>query len=234
MDSLRNLELETLNLKPRLRAVLFDWDGTLADSAEASLRCYARLFASFGIAFDRERFGQTYSPDWYRTYEAVALPRERWSEADARWVELYEEEQPRLLPGAKEALARLRAGGLSTALVTSGNRSRVERELARLKLSGEFDALVCSEDVHRKKPDPESLRLALERLQLTPPQVAFVGDSPEDVAMSRAAAVYVVGVEGAFPNRDALRASRPDLLARDLAHAAEALIARAIPMGLKL
>ena len=218
-------------MKPRLRAVLFDWDGTLADSAEASLRCYVRLFACFGIAFDRERFGQTYSPDWYQTYEAVALPRRLWSEADARWVELYGEEKPRLLPGARRALAKLRAGGLSTALVTSGNRSRVERELARLKLSGQFDALVCSEDVRRKKPDPESLHLALDRLRRTPPQVAFVGDSPEDVAMCRASGVYVVGVEGGFPNHDALRASRPDLLARDLAHAAEALLARAIPIG---
>ena len=50
-----------------LRALLFDWDGTLADSAAASFRCYSRLFEAFRIAFDHERFESTYSPNWYRT-----------------------------------------------------------------------------------------------------------------------------------------------------------------------
>jgi len=213
---------ESVKRSTPLRAVLFDWDGTLIDSAEASFRSYVRLFASYSIAFDRERFAATYSPDWYRTYEAVALPRDRWSEADARWVELYREEEARLLPGAEQALNRLRGAGLSTALVTSGSRERVERELSALPVA--FDLLVCCEDVRRKKPDPEALRVALRRLRVAPPEAAYVGDSPEDVAMSRAAGVYVIGVEGGFPNREALRAARPDLLARDLAHAIEALL----------
>src|SRR5512138_1289723 len=42
-----------------LNAVLFDWDGTLLDSAEAGLRSYECLFASYGIAFDRARFAET-------------------------------------------------------------------------------------------------------------------------------------------------------------------------------
>lgn len=230
MGSTNNLRPESLDLGPRFRAVLFDWDGTLVDSAEVSFRCYVDLFASYGITFDRERFAATYSPDWYRTYEAVALPRERWSEADARWVELYGREEARLLPGAADALALLRRAGLSTALVTSGNRARIERELSALDLAGSFDLLVCGEDAVRKKPDPEPLRLALQRLRVVPREAAYVGDSPEDVAMSRAAGVYVVGIEGGFPNRDALRAAAPDLLAKDLAHALEALFARA-PAG---
>ena len=57
---------------PLLRAVLFDWDGTLSDSAEASFRCYARLFPEYGIPFARHDFQRTYSPDWYRTYTQLA------------------------------------------------------------------------------------------------------------------------------------------------------------------
>ena len=210
---------------PSLCAVLFDWDGTLLDSAEASFRSYVRLFASYGIAFDRERFASSYSPDWYRTYEAVALARDHWSDADTRWVGFYAEEESRLLPGAGEALARLRHAGLATALVTSGSRGRVERELSALDVSGQFDLVVCSEDVVSKKPDPEGLRVALEKLDVDPLAAAYVGDSPEDVAMSRAAGVWVVGVEGSFPNREALRAAKPDVLARDLSHAVEELLA---------
>ena len=60
---------------PGLRAVLFDWDGTLVNSAETSFRAYVGLFRELGIAFDREEYRRTYSPNWHRTYEALGLPR---------------------------------------------------------------------------------------------------------------------------------------------------------------
>ena len=208
-------------------AVLFDWDGTLADSAEASYRCYVRLFGGFGIPFDREIFGATYSPDWHRTYARLGLARERWGEADARWLALYEDEETRLLPGALEALESLAAAGLSLAIVTSGSRARVERELGRFGLARRFAALVCAEDSPRRKPSPEPLELGLARLSVSARQAACVGDSPEDVEMARAAGVFSVAVPGGFPNRDALRGARPDLWAERLADAVEALVARA-------
>jgi HAD superfamily hydrolase (TIGR01549 family) len=207
--------------------VLFDWDGTLVDSAEASFRSYVRLFESYGIAFDRPRFAATYSPDWYRTYEAVGLARDRWREADARWIELYDSEDVHLLPGAQSALARLRGAGLATGLVTSGSRTRVERELASLDLGASFERIVCCEDVRARKPDPEPLRLALEGLDVASSYAAYVGDSPEDVAMARAAGVFVVGLEGGFPNADALRASGPDLMASNIEEAIALLLRRA-------
>jgi beta-phosphoglucomutase-like phosphatase (HAD superfamily) len=42
------------------RAILFDWDGTLADTAEATYRCYERMFREFDIAFDRDSYARTY------------------------------------------------------------------------------------------------------------------------------------------------------------------------------
>jgi pyrophosphatase PpaX len=208
-----------------LSAILFDWDGTLLDSADATFRSYQLLFASFGIGFDRARFSETYSPDWYRTYAAVELARERWAEADRRWIELYAAEAPGLISGAAEAVVRLRAAGLATGLVTSGSRARVERDLKGLGAEHLFDVLVCSEDTSRKKPHPEPLWLALERLSVAPHGAACVGDSPEDIEMARSAGVFSVAVAGAFPNREALQAALPDILARDLAHAVDTLIA---------
>ena len=67
-----------------LRAVLFDWDGTLLDSAEASYHCYVRLFSDFGIPFGRAEYQRTYSPDWYHTFRCVGLPEEQWADADQR------------------------------------------------------------------------------------------------------------------------------------------------------
>jgi HAD superfamily hydrolase (TIGR01509 family) len=207
-----------------LRAVLFDWDGTLLDSAEASFRCYRRLFAPYGIDFTRELFTKTYAPDWYRTYEGIRLPRERWSEADARWLEIYREERCELVPEAAAALERLAAAGIRAALVTSGSRARVEAELARHGIAGLLAAVVCGEDAKNKKPHPEALHAGLSKLAIQPAEAAYVGDSPEDVHMARSAGVYAVGIEGAFPNREALRAAAPDVLAGDLAEAIRELV----------
>jgi len=207
-----------------LRAVLFDWDGTLVDSAERTYGCYVRVFSAYGIGFDHAAFERTYSPDWYRTYEEVGLPRERWPEADARWLACYEAEPSRLLPGARQALEHLDAAGFAQGLVSSGDGSRVRREIAALGLGRYFGAVVCGGETARRKPDPEPLLLALARLGVPPGETAYVGDSPEDVAMARSAGVMAVGVPGGFPNREALAASRPDVLAPSLAEALRRLL----------
>jgi HAD superfamily hydrolase (TIGR01509 family) len=209
---------------PRPAAVLFDWDGTLVDSAEASYRCYVRLFDSYGIGFDRASFERTYSPNWQRTYEAVGLAREHWPEADRRWLEHYDRERSRLLPGAREALARLAAAGIAQGIVTSGDRSRVSRELDELDVGAHFATVVYGGDTEKRKPHPEALLLALGRMAVAPGRAAYVGDSPEDVEMARAAGVRAVGVPGGFPNREALAASRPDVLAPDVLTAVTALL----------
>jgi HAD superfamily hydrolase (TIGR01549 family) len=207
-----------------LRAVLFDWDGTLVDSAERTFGCYVRVFSAYGIGYDQAAFERTYSPDWYHTYAEVGLPREHWPEADARWIACYEAEPSRLLTGAREALERLAGAGLARGLVTSGDGARVRRELRALGLEGIFGAVVCGGETARRKPDPEPLLLALDRLGVPAAATAYVGDSPEDVAMAKAAGARAVGVPGGFPNREALAASRPHVLAPSLEEALSALL----------
>jgi HAD superfamily hydrolase (TIGR01549 family) len=209
-----------------LRAVLFDWDGTLANSAEASFRCYVKLFGSFGIGFDRDAYARTYSPNWHFTYTALGLPKDDWEEADRRWNRFYGEEPSALIEGVLPEIDRLHRAGLVQGIVTSGERQRVGREVAELGLSRYFPVVVCSQDVVNRKPHPEALELALSRLKVAAPDAAYVGDSPEDVKMARAAGAFAVGIPGGFPNRPALAASNPDFLAESLAAAVDRLLQR--------
>jgi phosphoglycolate phosphatase len=206
------------------RAVLFDWDGTLVDSAERTFRCYEQIFSVHGIAFDRAEFQRTYSPDWYRTYEQVGLPSETWADADARWIACYETAPGALVAGACEALERLAARGLVLGVVSSGDGERVRAEMASLGVARHFATAVCGGETARRKPHPEPLLVALERLGVPPSECAYVGDSPEDVAMARAAGAFAVGIPGGFPNRQALAASLPDLLAPSLEAAVAELL----------
>ncbi len=210
--------------RPALRAVLFDWDGTLVDSAAKSYRCYVRVFSAYGIDYDHALFERTYSPDWYRTYEEIGLPREAWAEADARWLECYETEPSALLPGAHESLQRLAAAGKVQGLVSSGDPSRVRREIVTLGVAAHFGAVVCGGETDERKPHPRPLLLALERLGMAAGEAAYVGDSPEDVLMAHAAGVFAVGIPGGFPNRRALEEARPQLFATDLVSAVTRLL----------
>ena len=211
---------------PRLQAVLFDWDGTLVNTAEANYRCYEKLFGSYGIAFDRDAFQRTYSPNWHLTYSALGLAEERWAEADARWLEHYCGEEVVLIDGARDALLRVRGAGLRAGIVTSGDRVRVGRELDDLGVASLFEVVVCAEDILYRKPHPEALLLALDKLGVGTAEAVYVGDSPEDVQMAQAAGVLAVGIPGGFPNRESLAAARPEVFEGTLAGALDRLLER--------
>jgi HAD superfamily hydrolase (TIGR01549 family) len=210
-----------------VEAVLFDWDGTLVNSADASFRCYREVFGRFGIPFDRDAYAATYSPNWQRTYSAVGLPKERWEEADRLWVEGYCRQTIPLIEGVRGAVERIAAAGLRQGLVTSGDRGRVERELLAHGLARFFGAVVCGSDPVEKKPHPQALLLALHQLGVPAARAVYVGDSPEDVEMARLAGVWSVGIPGGFPNAEALERAQPDLFAPSLSAAVESVIAAA-------
>jgi HAD superfamily hydrolase (TIGR01509 family) len=195
-----------------LTAVCFDWDGTLCDSAAASLRAFEKTLNDYGVAFTHDQYRACYTPDWYRMYETLGLPRERWKEADDRWLVHFGEETPELLDGAAATLDALRARGFALGVVSSGTRSRILAEFDRMGLAGVFGALVCNEDVLRRKPHPEGLERALALLDRPAAECCFVGDTPEDVRMGKAAGVLTVGVPSEYVGPVRLADSGADLL----------------------
>jgi phosphoglycolate phosphatase len=207
-----------------VRAVLFDWDGTLVDSADKSYRCYRRVFARFGIDYDHALFEKTYAPDWYRTYEDLGLAQEHWAEADAQWLACYAGEPSRLLPGVREALEAIEARGLVQGVVSSGDPARVRGEIEAFGLARFFATVVCGGETAARKPEPEPLLVALGRLSIGPAHAVYVGDSPEDVLMARSAGSWAIGIPGGFPNREALAAAAPHLLAHSLEEAVRAIV----------
>ena len=208
-----------------IRAALFDWDGTLADTAEATYRCYARMFAGFGIDFDRDVYARAYSPNWYQTFRTLGLPEARWAEADEAWLRHFAEETIGLIDGARELLAMLNEQGIATGIVTSGTRDRVLRELDEHGVAPYVRECVFGCDVAMKKPHPDALLLCIDRLGIEVNEAAYVGDSPEDINMARAAGVFSIAVPGGYPNRDALLAAGPDAVVSSLHDVARVIVA---------
>jgi len=208
--------------KRAIEGVLFDWDGTLIDSYEADASAYLAMFREMGIPWGVKELTRHYSPDWYAVYRAAGLPRHRWSAADAAWRKQYANHQPKLIAGSRRVLAGL-ARRHKLGLVTSGDRDRVTRQLRKFALTTLFEARVCGGDSEQKKPHPQPLQMALEKMRLAPADCVYVGDAPQDIEMARRAGVFAIGVLGPFPTGKRLRAARPDVLLDSLEALPEAL-----------
>ena len=104
-----------------IRAVLFDWDGTLLNSFESDAAAYEAMFAQIGIRWGREELKLHYSPNWHRVYVAAGIPEARWPEADRLWRAAYARLRPQLMAHARvilDGLATRYALGIVSSLVS--------------------------------------------------------------------------------------------------------------------
>jgi HAD superfamily hydrolase (TIGR01509 family) len=190
--------------------VLFDWDGTLIDTAQPSFFAFRKALGDLGIPVEFEFYEQIYSPNWYTMYESLRLPREQWPEADDLWLRHYGEEIPEVVEGGVHVLKELRRRGYCLGIVTSGSHARVRREINVLGLAEVFGVVVCNEDVTNKKPHPEGLETAMKWMDKQPEACCYVGDSPHDVEMGKRAGTRTVGILSHYPSSKRLRHAHPD------------------------
>ena len=199
------------NSTESISTILFDWDGTIVDSAQLGLNAYYKVFAELGCEFSEEIYNANYSPNWDKTYRALGLPREHWEKADRLWRFHYDQQTPKLIEGAADTLATMHARGFRLGLVSSGNNDRVNREIDQFGLRDLFEVVMCHEHITQRKPHPEGLHLALERMAVAPEATAYVGDAPEDIEMGKEAGVLTIGVRGNYPCSGRLRAAEPEI-----------------------
>lgn len=200
----------------KINALLFDWDGTLVDSAQLGLRAFQQSFNALGVPFDHEVYQAVYSPNWYSIYEAMALPKEKWQLADDLWVQHYGEQTAQLVPGAQQTIKDLKQKGYRLGVVSSGSECRVARELSQLGMESFFETIVCNEQMENKKPHPEGLETAMRSLGCASDATCYVGDSPEDIEMGKRAKVFTVGVRSEYPTSWKLKSHKPDILIESL------------------
>jgi len=194
-----------------ITTLLFDWDGTIVDSAHLGLAAFEKTFDELGVPFAHAVYEATYSPNWYSTYEALGLPKDRWEVADELWIRHYGEQSAPLIEGVGETLLSLHDKGYQLAVVTSGTRSRVCREVEQSILSDAFAVMICNEDIVNKKPHPEGLERAIRTMGVEPSECAYVGDAPEDIEMGRRGNVMTIGVRSAYPSSARVLNAKPDL-----------------------
>jgi HAD superfamily hydrolase (TIGR01549 family) len=180
-----------------VRAVLFDWDGTLVDTLPFMYAATELVMAEYGVAITWAEYRRHFTPDWRLLYRRFRLPEEDIESVGDRWWSLYRgRDEAVLLPGAADALRRLAGAGLALGVVTAGRRDSVEPQLERHGLAGLLSARVYGDDPFEPKPGPAGLRHALDVLGLADrvAETAYVGDALDDMRMAVAAGARGVGI----------------------------------------
>lgn len=190
------------------RAVLFDFDGVIADTENVHVASWQRTLALLGWTVDDAACTRSMELD-DRAFLAEIFARRGVEGADvAGWVRRKQElalmmlrDAPKLYPGVRTLVGRL-SGRVALGVVTTTTRANVEAVLNGSGLPGAFPLVVAKEDVAAPKPDPEGYRLAVASLGLAPYEVLALEDSPAGLAAARAAGVGVVAVGHRRPEGD--------------------------------
>jgi 2-haloacid dehalogenase len=214
-----------------IRACVFDAYGTLFDFASAASGCADVLGAKAGplTALWRDRQLQyswlralqgLYVPFWQVTgealdhaMEALALPRD--AVLRDRLMGLYARLDA--FPEVPETLRSLRRAGFATAILSNGSPGMLASAVAGAGLDGAFDAVLSVEEVRSFKPDPRVYRLAVDRLGVEAPAIAFLSSNAWD---AHAAAAF--GMRAVWCNRSRQKRERlPGELAFEIGSLAE-------------
>jgi 2-phosphoglycolate phosphatase len=204
-------------------AVLFDFDGTLADSFAAITASTNHVRAGYGLPPLAEAEVRAYVGYGLDNLMADLVPGATVDEAVARYRMHHAQvmvAQTRLMPGAAEAIPELARRGLCLG-VCSNKRVEFTRELVRsLGLSEYFVCVLGPDDVGgRAKPDPAMLLEGLTRLKVSASDALYVGDMIVDVQTARAAGVpvWIISNDGTGEFVPVEGEPRPDRVLRSLA-----------------
>ncbi|MEM6459359.1 MAG: HAD family phosphatase [Planctomycetota bacterium] len=199
-----------IRIQPHHRALIFDCDGTLADSMPVHWIAWHQTLKAHGLdhLMPHDRFmslGGVPATDIFamlgresgRELDAAALSKQKY----AAYFE-HAGEIGRIEPIVAVALQQ--KGRLPQAVATGSTRTGVTRTLAAIGMSEHFDAVVCADDVSRPKPDPETFLTAAARLGVEPSACLAFEDAAPGLAAARAAGMDVIDVN------DVLAASAAD------------------------
>lgn len=183
----------------KLKAVLFDLDGTLVDTADEFVPVVQTLRAEHGLPpMDEQRIRQSVS-NGARALVTLGLGLAEtdpgFEQQRLRLLELYSEVVGTIAapyPGICELLLELDARGIRWGIATNKPRPYTEPLLAGLNFQPAPGSVVCPDDVQERKPHPESLARNCADLGCGIEHAVYIGDHSRDIECGRRAGMYTI------------------------------------------
>ena len=218
-------------------ALIFDFDGVIADTEPIHLMGFQRVLAGAGVELTEAEYYQEYlgydDRDCFRAISRnkgagfTADQVRRMTAEKTAIVKRALAESVRALPGAVPLIRAAAEAGVPMAICSGALRDEIALASAGIGISEMFEAIVAGEDVDRGKPDPQGYRLAVEALcerlgrPIDPPRCVVVEDSPAGITAAKAVGAAVLGVAtsyepGALVEADRVVASLADVTVESL------------------
>lgn len=205
-------------------AVLFDWDGTLADTRQVVVATFQSVVRDMGISIPAEFIERRIGTGAKRTFEEIFQEAKKpYDEALIRRLlakkietEISMNDSVKLFPGAKRLLTSLKKR-TRVALASMNNRAVIENLLDTMKIGHLFEVVLTVEEVSKFKPDPEIFLKCAAKLQCNPKGCVVVEDSIFGVQAAKAARMSCVAVLTGVYSRKELEEAKPGLIVKSLA-----------------
>lgn len=181
--------------------VIFDFDGTLADTRNIIVQAKQESNARMGLPFRDEAacaatIGLTAEAGFLQMYPDAS--EAQIAEGARVYREIFDalkkQMPPEIFPNVKETLETLRDAGVRMSVASSRQTESLKEFLDNMKLTQFFDLTIGSNDTEKHKPNPEPVEVTLERLGFEAGQALVVGDMPFDVLMGLNAGTDACGV----------------------------------------
>ena len=188
----------------RYALIVFDWDGTLIDSADVIVECIRAAAREMALPVpERERARHVIGLGLHDSlsHAVPSLPREQYADFAERYRQHFvaREDALQLFPGVRELLERLALRGHRLALATGKSRRGLDRALQASGLGGLFVASRCGDET-QPKPHPAMLYELMRELDTEARCALMIGDTSHDLQMARSAGMDALGVTyGAHP-----------------------------------
>lgn len=182
-----------------LKAILYDLDGTIADTDPIHFIAWQDCLREYGIHIDETIFREQMSGSTNPRLIAKFLPHlsaaegEELAERKEAHFRALAKQLP-LTPGLKELIEWAKQHRLKQAVVTNAPRKNAQFMLTALKLNQVFDRVILAEDVGIGKPDPAPYTYALKEFGLEPDQAIAFEDSPLGVESATRAGILTIGI----------------------------------------
>ncbi|QQK80023.1 HAD family hydrolase [Salicibibacter cibi] len=182
-----------------MQAILFDFDGTLANTLPVVQHAFQTAFKTFdGKNLSAQEVMSMFGPS---ETEIIRRNLANQAENDAieMYYEVYKKNHAELVhknEGIHNLLRSLKSDqGLKVGIVTGKARRSLDLSLEALGMEHFFDVIITGDDVECPKPDPEGIQQALSIVKVNSDQAMFLGDSDADIEAGLAANVYTIGVQ---------------------------------------
>lgn len=196
-----------------LKAILFDFDGTLAETNTLIFKCMEKTFLElFGKCTKEQILDCIGPPLLVKGKELYPENPEHFVNTYRKYQLKYHDDMITAYPNIIDMLQQLKNKNLKLAIVTSKKKDMFLRGLRKLEMEKYFEVFVAEEDVKNHKPHPEPINLALEKLNILPSEALMVGDNWQDVVSAQKALVKCAVVGWSIKGLDFLKEYNPDFV----------------------